>query len=105
MEPSDITGTARADEMRWRYAAIVESSNDAIIAKTLDGVISAWNGAAERMFGYSAHEAIGRPVTILIPPDLHDEERDILRRVRAGEQVAQYETFRVTRAASASTSL
>jgi len=98
MEPSDITGTARADEMRWRYAAIVESSNDAIIAKTLDGVISAWNGAAERMFGYSAHEAIGRPVTILIPPDLHDEERDILRRVRAGDQVAQYETFRVTRA-------
>ena len=55
-----ITDLARTDEIRLRYAAIVESSDDAIIAKTLDGVISAWNAAAERMFGYTEHEAIGR---------------------------------------------
>ena len=57
------------EEVRLRYAAIVESSDDAIIAKTLDGVISAWNAAAERMFGYTEHEAIGQPITMIIPPD------------------------------------
>ena len=81
-----------------RYAAIVESSDDAIIAKTLDGVTSAWNAAAERMFGYTEHEAIGQPITLIIPPDLYDEERDILRRLRAGERVDHYETVRVTKA-------
>ena len=64
----------RAEEVRLRYAAIVESSDDAIIAKTLDGVISAWNAAAERMFGYTEHEAIGQPITMIIPPDLREEE-------------------------------
>jgi PAS domain S-box-containing protein len=86
----------RAEEIRSRYAAIVESSNDAIIAKDLAGVISAWNAAAERLFGYTAHEAIGQPIALIIPPDLHDEERDILRRLRAGERV-HYETVRVTK--------
>jgi len=98
MEPADSSGLAQIDEIGLRYAAIVESSHDAIIAKTLDGVLSAWNAAAERMYGYSADEAIGRPVTIIIPPDLRDEELDILRRVRAGERVDQYETIRVTKA-------
>jgi len=98
MEPADISGLEQIDEIGLRYAAIVESSHDAIIAKTLDGVLSAWNAAAERMYGYSADEAIGRPVTIIIPPDLRDEELDILRRVRAGERVDQYETIRVTKA-------
>src|SRR5688572_17918166 len=88
----------RAEEIRLRYAAIVESSDDAIIAKNLDGVISAWNAAAERMFGYTEHEAIGQPITMIIPPDLLDEERDILRRLRAGERVDHYETVRVTKA-------
>jgi len=97
MEPADSSGLAQIDEIGLRYAAIVESSHDAIIAKTLDGVLSAWNAAAERMYGYSADEAIGRPVTIIIPPDLRDEELDILRRVRAGERVDQYETIRVTK--------
>jgi PAS domain S-box-containing protein len=88
---------ARAEEIRAQYAAIVEFSNDAIIAKTLDGVISAWNPAAERMFGYTEQEAIGEPITIIIPPELYDEEHDIRRRVRAGERVAHCETVRVTK--------
>ena len=74
----------RAEDIRLQYAAIVESSNDAIIAKTLDGVISAWNPAAERIFGYMEHEAIGQPIAMIIPPELYDEEHDIRRRVRAG---------------------
>jgi PAS domain S-box-containing protein len=87
-----------AEEIRSRYAAIVESSHDAIIAKNLDGVISAWNAAAERMFGYAEREAIGQPITMIIPPALYDEEHDILRRLRAGERVDHYETVRVTKA-------
>ena len=94
-DPSDL---GRAEEIRAQYAAIVESSNDAIIAKSLDGVISAWNAAAERMFGYTEHEAIGQPITMIIPPNLCDEEQDILRRLRAGERVDHYETVRVTKA-------
>ena len=95
---TNTTDSARADEIRLRYAAIVESSDDAIIAKTLDGVISAWNAAAERMFGYTEREAIGRPITTLIPADLYAEEHDILRRLRAGERVEHYETVRVNKA-------
>jgi PAS domain S-box-containing protein len=95
---ADTSALTRAEEIRLRYAAIVESSDDAIVAKTLDGVISAWNAAAERMFGYTEREAIGQPITMIIPPDLHDEERDILRRLRAGERVDHYETVRVTKA-------
>ena len=97
-EAADATDLTRAEEIRLRYAAIVESSDDAIIAKTLDGVISAWNAAAERMFGYTEHEAIGQPITMIIPPDLHEEEYEILRRLRAGERIDHYETVRVTRA-------
>jgi PAS domain S-box-containing protein len=93
-----VTPLARAEEIRLRYAAIVESSHDAIIAKTLDGVISAWNAAAERMFGYTEHEAIGQPITLIVPPDLYDEEHGILTRLRAGERVDHYETARVTKA-------
>jgi PAS domain S-box-containing protein len=94
----DATDLTRAEELRLRYAAIVESSDDAIIAKTLDGVISAWNAAAERMFGYPEDEAIGQPITIIIPQDLYDEEHGILSRLRAGERVEHYETVRVTKA-------
>ena len=78
---AEATDLTRAEAIRLQYAAIVESSDDAIIAKTLDGVISAWNAAAERMFGYTEHEAIGQPITMIIPPDLYDEEHDILRRL------------------------
>ena len=81
----------RAEEIRLRYAAIVECSDDAIIAKTLDGVISAWNAAAERMFGYTEHEAIGQPITLIIPSELHQEEHEILGRLRASERIDHYE--------------
>ena len=97
-EAANATDPTHLEEIRLRYAAIVESSDDAIIAKTVDGVISAWNAAAERMFGYKEHEALGQPVTMIIPPELHEEENEILRRLRAGERIDHYETVRVTKA-------
>ena len=97
-DAADDTNLTRAEEIRLRYAAIVESSDDAIIAKTLDGVISAWNPAAERLFGYTQYEAIGQPITMIIPQDLHEEEQEILRRLGAGERIDHFETVRVTKA-------
>src|SRR4030095_14448685 len=85
------------DDVRWWFAAIVDSSLDVIISKNLDGVISTWNSAAERLFGYSVKEAVGQPITIIIPPELHEEEQDILKRLRAGERIEGYETQRITR--------
>jgi len=78
-----------------RLAAIVECSQDAIISKDLDGIIQTWNRAAERIFGFTAEEAIGRPITILIPPDLLDEEREVITRIKRGEAVKHYETWRL----------
>ncbi|MER8575829.1 PAS domain S-box protein [Mesorhizobium sp. M1338] len=77
-----------------RLAAIVDSSFDAIISKDLNSIITSWNGAAQRMFGYAAGEAVGRSVLMLIPDHLRDEEADIIGRVRNGEVVASYETIR-----------
>src|SRR5918912_2942625 len=76
-------------------AAIVESAEDAVVTKTLDGVITSWNKGAERVFGYTAEEAIGRSVTMLIPEDHPDEEPSIIARLRAGERIEHYETVRV----------
>ena len=81
------------DNARW-LAAIVKSSDDAIISKDLDGIIATWNRGAEQIFGYLAEEVIGKPVTILIPPDRYDEEPTILERLRRGERVDSYETIR-----------
>jgi PAS domain S-box-containing protein len=82
-------------EQRLRsLASIVESSDDAIISKNLDGIITSWNSGAERIFGYPAAEAVGQPITIVIPQDRLDEERMILTRVRRGERVDHYETIR-----------
>ncbi|HEX8556760.1 MAG TPA: PAS domain S-box protein [Pyrinomonadaceae bacterium] len=90
----DVTERRRA-EMRLRQAAaIVENSDDAIISKDLDGVILSWNPGAERLYGYTAEEIIGRPVTVLIPEDRPDEEPNILARIRRGERVDHYETVR-----------
>jgi two-component system sensor kinase FixL len=83
-----------ARELRLYLASIVESSNDAIIGKTLEGKITSWNAAAERMFGYSAAEVGGRPITILFPPDRLGEETEFLARVAQGERVEHYETVR-----------
>ena len=84
-----------AEEAKLRLAAIVESSNDPIISKNLDGIITSWNAAATRMFGYSAEEAIGRSILMLIPPELQEEEHRVLARLRAGERIEHYETQRV----------
>src|SRR6516165_3963189 len=75
-------------------ASIVESSDDAIVSKNLDGIITSWNRGAERVFGYTAEEAIGHPITIVIPQDRHDEERTILTRIRRGERIEHFETVR-----------
>ena len=90
-DAADTADLTHAEEIRLRYAAIVESSDDAIIAKTLDGVICAWNPAAERMFGYTEREAIGQPIAMIIPSDRYDEEHGILRRLRAGERIDHVE--------------
>ena len=79
--------------MRW-LASIIDSSDDAIVGKTLDGVITSWNRGASRVFGYTAQEAIGQPITILIPKDRQDEERTILTRIRRGESIDHFETIR-----------
>ena len=80
-------------QLRW-IASIVELSDDVIISKNLDGVIISWNKGAERVFGYTAEEVIGQPITIVIPEDRHDEERQILTRIRRGERIEHYETVR-----------
>jgi PAS domain S-box-containing protein len=75
-------------------ASIIESSDDAIVSKDLNGIIASWNKGAERIFGYTSEEAVGKPVTILIPQELHDEETTILARLRRGERIEHYETVR-----------
>ncbi|MDB6027482.1 MAG: putative Histidine kinase [Verrucomicrobiales bacterium] len=91
----DITDRKKAEEAKFLLAAVVESSEDAIISKTLDGTITTWNLGAERMYGYTAQEAIGKPVTILIPPHLSNEEPTIVARLKKGEKIEHYETVRV----------
>ncbi len=92
-----IAERLRAEETRARLAAIVESSDDVIVSKTLDGVITSWNGAAERMFGYAVAEAIGQPITLIVPPECHGEEAQLLARLQRGERIKHFETVRVTK--------
>jgi PAS domain S-box-containing protein len=90
-----LLATLQESEQRLRsVAAIVESSDDAIVSKNLDGVITSWNKGAERIYGYSAEEAIGQPITIVIPHDRQDEEPAILTRIRRGERIEHFETIR-----------
>jgi PAS domain S-box-containing protein len=90
----DVTEWKLAEQASRRLAAIVESSEDAILSKDLNAIITSWNQAAEKLFGYTAEEAVGKPITILIPPNRHDEEPAILERIRRGERVEHYETVR-----------
>jgi len=91
----DITERRQSDELRFRMAAIVESSGDAIIGMTLEGVITSWNEAATRIFGYARDEILGKPVTTLIPPDRQHEEPQILAGLARGERVEQFDTVRL----------
>jgi PAS domain S-box-containing protein len=93
----DITDRHEAERTRAILAAIVQSSNDAIISKRLDGTITSWNPAAERLFGHTAEEALGKPIVLVVPLDRRDEERSIIDRVSAGERIRQYETVRLRR--------
>ena len=91
----DVTERRRAEEGLQRLAAIVESSDDAIISKTLDGVIVSWNRGAERLYGYTAEEVTGRSISLLAPLDRADEIDQILERIRRGDRIAQFDTVRV----------
>lgn len=93
----DITELHQAEANSERLAAIVTSSDDAIISKTLDGRITFWNDGATRIFGYEEDEMIGEKITKIIPPELHDEEKYVLERLRHGERIDHYETVRVTK--------
>ncbi|HVU23452.1 MAG TPA: PAS domain S-box protein [Opitutus sp.] len=90
----DITERRRAEDARARLGAIVEWSEDAIVSKNLDGIILSWNRGAERLFGYTAEEVVGRPITLLIPPNRLEEETSILNRIRRGERLQHFETVR-----------
>lgn len=94
---NDITARKHAEEVRTQLAAIIESSDDAIISKSLEGIITSWNRGAERLFGYSAQEAIGQSMLMLFPPELVAEEADILAHIRRGEGVDHFDTVRVTK--------
>jgi PAS domain S-box-containing protein len=90
----DLTKLKASDESRHRLASIVESSDDAIVSKSLDGVITSWNAGAQHVFGYAAEEVIGKPIEILIPLDRWHEESEILSRIRRGERIDHFETMR-----------
>ena len=93
----DITERKRAEAEQARLAAIVKHSDDAIISKTLNGTILTWNAGAQRIFGYEAAEVVGRPITILLPPERVSEEEQILERLRRGELIEHFETVRLTK--------
>jgi len=97
---AEIEGLRQRNEpelLQARLAAIVESTDDAVVSKNLDGIIRTWNVGAERIFGWKAEEVVGRPINVIIPPDHQDEEPQILARLRRGERIDHFETVRITK--------
>ena len=94
---TDTTTRKVEESARLKLAAIVESSDDAVISKDLNGVVTSWNAAAERTFGYSSEEMIGQPILKIIPPELHGDEEIILNKLRRGERIDHFETVRMTK--------
>src|SRR5881275_3661155 len=98
MEANDSAATTAVpqdDALRALMAAIVDSADDAIVSKTLDGVITSWNRAAQAMFGWTAAEAVGQRITLIIPRERWHEEDEVLARVRKGESIDHFDTVRV----------
>ena len=93
----DITEEKKAEEARFRHAAVIESSDDAIASGTLDGIILSWNKGAQKIYGYTEAEAIGKPITMLVPPGIASEENKILETAKAGGRIEHFETVRVTK--------
>ncbi len=91
----DVSDLKRAQQAQALLAAIVESSDDAIVGKSMEGIIQSWNASAERVFGYPAEEAVGRPITLIIPPDRLSEEEEIMRRLHAGQPIDHFESVRL----------
>src|SRR6201998_3353081 len=93
----DITDKKKAEEARYRHAAVIESSDDAIASGTLDGIIVSWNTGAQKIYGYTEAEAVGKPISMVGPPELPDEEKKILETLKSGGRIEHFETVRVTR--------
>src|SRR5688572_19112811 len=91
----DISAQKSLERQAFRLAAIVDSSEDAIVSKDLNSIVQTWNGGAERIFGYSAAEIIGRPITVIIPPERLAEEDEVLTKIGAGISIDHFETVRV----------
>lgn len=94
---AELSECRQAEKTTTMLAAIVESCDDAIASKDLNGIVTSWNASAERIFGYRADEIIGRPVTTIIPPELHADEDEILQKIRRGERIQHFETVRLTK--------
>jgi PAS domain S-box-containing protein len=94
----DITEHKQAEEVRARLAAIVQCSDDAIVSKDLNGIVTSWNAGAERIFGYKSEEIVGKSITMIIPPELQDQEPLILAKIRRNERIEHFETVRLTKA-------
>src|ERR1700747_118400 len=93
----DITDKKKAEEARFRHTAVIESSDDAIASGTLDGIIVSWNAGGQKVYGYTEAEAIGKPINMLVPPELSNEENKIFETLRSGDRIEHFETVRVTK--------
>src|SRR5205809_6960721 len=94
--PNKVDAKRKIEDINGRLAAIVQSSEDAIISKTLEGIVTSWNPAAEKLFGYTSIEMVGQPITKIIPKDRLNEEPVIIKKIREGEIINHFETQRVS---------